>query len=414
VTKPLPQDPMMLELIKQARRHQMTRRAALAGAGATAAAVALAACAPGGSDTQLTPATDVSDTEKTLVWHNWSLYMDEVEKNGAVTYPTLEKFTAETGIAVEYKIEIEDNDSYYGKVKDQLAQGADIGADVACPTEWMAARWVNNGYVQKMDAANIPNKTNIAPAYLGAAFDPERDYTVPYQGILAGITYNKEAFKEATGKDAPASLEDLWDPALKGRVGVLSEMRDTIGLILLANGIDIADANSLTEDAFMNAIDFFAGKVSDGQIARIKGNSYSEDLENGDTIAAIAWSGDTVQLNLSAGTEKYGFFIPDSGTTISADLFTVPMGATHKKNVEELINFYYDPANAAMLAAWVNYVTPVVGAKEEAMKIDPALAENQLIFPSEEFLKNAHGFRSLTGKEELSFTKAFQEVLLGA
>ena len=145
MTKPLPQDPMMLELIKQARRHQMTRRAALAGAGATAAAVALAACAPGGSDTQLTPASDVSDTEKTLVWHNWSLYMDEVEKNGAVTYPTLEKFTAETGIAVEYKIEIEDNDSYYGKVKDQLAQGADIGADVACPTEWMAARWVNNG-----------------------------------------------------------------------------------------------------------------------------------------------------------------------------------------------------------------------------------------------------------------------------
>ncbi|MSZ43501.1 MAG: extracellular solute-binding protein, partial [Actinobacteria bacterium] len=234
MTKPLPQDPMMLELIKQARRHQMTRRAALAGAGATAAAVALAACAPGGSDTELTPATDVSDSEKTLVWHNWSLYMDELETDGAVTYPTLEKFTSETGIAVEYKIEIEDNDTYYGKVKDQLAQGADIGADVACPTEWMAARWVNNGYVQKMDAANIPNKKNIAPAYMGAAFDPERDYTVPYQGILAGITYNKEAFKEATGKDAPASLEDLWDPALKGRVGVLSEMRDTIGLILLA------------------------------------------------------------------------------------------------------------------------------------------------------------------------------------
>jgi spermidine/putrescine transport system substrate-binding protein len=403
---------MMIELIKQARRHQMTRRTALAGAGAGALAVALAACAPGGgSSTELTPAKDISDTDKSLVWHNWSLYMDQADDG---SYPSLEKFTNETGIKVEYKIEIDDNDTYYGKVKDQLMQGKDIGADVACPTEWMAARWVNNGYVQKMDAANIPNKKNVAPAYLGAQFDPERDYTLPYQGILAGITYNKVAYKEATGKDAPGSLEDLWDPALKGRVGVLSEMRDTIGLILLAEGIDITDPNSLTEDAFMNAIDFFRGKVEDGQIARIKGNSYSEDLNNGDTIAAIAWSGDTVQLNLSAGEEKYGFFIPESGTTISADLFTIPMGATHKRNVEELINFYYDPANAAILAAWVNYVTPVVGAKEEAIKIDPALAENQLIFPSEEFIKNAHGFRSLTGKEELAFSKAFQEILLGA
>jgi spermidine/putrescine transport system substrate-binding protein len=403
---------MMIELIKQARRHQMTRRTALAGAGAGALAVALAACTPGGgSSTELTPAKDISDTDKSLVWHNWSLYMDEADDG---SYPSLEKFTSETGIKVEYKIEIDDNDTYYGKVKDQLMQGKDIGADVACPTEWMAARWVNNGYVQKMDAANIPNKKNVAPAYLGAQFDPERDYTLPYQGILAGITYNKVAYKEATGKDAPGSLEDLWDPALKGRVGVLSEMRDTIGLILLAQGIDITDPNSLTEDAFMNAIDFFKGKVEDGQIARIKGNSYSEDLNNGDTIAAIAWSGDTVQLNLSAEEEKYGFFIPESGTTISADLFTIPMGATHKRNVEELINFYYDPANAAILAAWVNYVTPVVGAKEEAIKIDPALAENQLIFPSEEFIKNAHGFRSLTGKEELAFSKAFQEILLGA
>ena len=402
---------MMIELIKQARRHQMTRRTALAGAGAGALAIALAACAPGGPDAKLTPAKDVSDTEKSLVWHNWSLYMDEAEDG---SYPSLLKFEKESGIKVEYKVEIDDNDTYYGKVKDQLMQGKDIGADVACPTEWMAARWVNNGYVQKMDAANIPNKKNVAPAYLGAQFDPERDYTLPYQGILAGITYNKVAYKDATGKDAPGSLEDLWDPALKGRVGVLSEMRDTIGMILLAQGIDITDPNSLTSDAFMNAIDFFKGKVDDGQIARIKGNSYSEDLNNGDTIAAIAWSGDTVQLNLSAGEEKYGFFIPESGTTISADLFTIPMGATHKRNVEELINFYYDPANAALLAAWVNYVTPIVGAKEEAIKIDPALAENQLIFPSEEFLKNAHGFRSLTGKEELAFSKAFQEILLGA
>ena len=405
------QDPMFKQLVSAIKSSQVTRRTALAGLGASATALTLAACAPAATKKELTPAKDLSATEKSLIWHNWSLYMDE-DDNG--NYPTLQKFEAQSGIKVEYKIEIDDNDTYFSKVQKQLAQGQDIGADVACPTEWMAAKWIQSGFVQKYDAAKIPNKANLAPAYLGAAHDPNRDYSMPYQGILAGITYNKVEYKKATGKDAPTSLEDLWNPALKGRVGVLSEMRDTIGLILMAQRIDITSESSLTEDASMNAIDFFSGKVSDGQVARIKGNSYSEDLENGDTIAAIAWSGDTVQLNLSAGNEKYGFFIPESGTTISADSFVVPMGATHKSNVEELINYYYDPKVAAELAAWVNYVTPVVGAKEEAMKIDPALAENQLIFPSEDFLKNTHGFRALSAEESVKFSQAFQDVLLGA
>lgn len=403
---------MMRQLVQMARRHQMTRRAALAGAGATAAALALTACSPAGSSAakKLTPAKDVSDSEKTVIWDNWDLYMDE-DKNG--NHPTLDRFTKETGIKVDYKIEIDDNDSFYGKVKDQLKLGADIGADVACPTEWMASRWVNNGYVQKFTDANIPNKKNLQPAYMGASFDPNREYTMPYQGILAGITYNKVEYKKLTGKDAPASLDDLWNPALKGRIGVLKEMRDTIGLILLAQGIAINDPKSLTEDAFLNAIDFFKGKVADLNI-KIKGQGYSVDFENGDTVAAIAWSGDTVQMNLSAGHEKYGFVVPDSGGTISADEFLIPMGATHKKNAEALINYYYDPKNAAELAAWVNYVTPVVGAKEEAMKIDPTLAANELIFPTTEFLANVHSFRSLTGPEEASFTKAWQSVQVGA
>jgi len=403
---------MMRQLVQMARRHQMTRRAALAGAGATAAALALTACSPAGSSSakKLTPAKDVSSTEKTVIWDNWDLYMDE-DKNG--NHPTLQRFTKETGIAVEYKIEIDDNDSFYGKVKDQLKLGADIGADVACPTEWMAARWVNNDYVQQFTDANIPNKKNLQPAYMGASFDPKREFTLPYQGIIAGITYNKVEYKKLTGKDAPTSLDDLWNPALKGRIGVLKEMRDTIGMILLAQGIAIADPKSLTEDAFMAAIDFFKGKVADLNI-KIKGQGYSVDFENGDTVAAIAWSGDTVQMNLSAGHEKYGFVIPQSGATISADEFVIPMGATHKANAEALINFYYDQKNAAELAAWVNYVTPVMGAQEEAMKIDPVLAANPLIFPSTEYLANVHSFRSLTAAEEQRFTKAWQSVQVGA
>ncbi len=410
MNKPLPEDPMMQDLIKMARRHQLTRRAALATAGGTAAALALAACAPTGSKT-LTPAKDVSATDPSLIWSNWSLYIDVDDKGN---YPTLQKFKAETGITVEYREDYDDNDSYFGKVKDQLALGQDIGADLTCPTQWMAARWINLGYVQTFDNANLPNKKNLQPAYLGASYDPKRDLSLPYQGILAGLAYNKRAYKEATGKDAPETLEDLWNPALKGRVGVLSEMRDTIGLILMANGIKIGEESSLTEAAFMDAIDFFASKVTDGQVSKIKGNSYKEDLVNGDTIAAIAWSGDIVQLNAEAGEEIFGFVLPTSGATISADCFVIPMGATHKANAEKLMNFYYDPTNAATLAAYVNYITPVVGAKEEAMKIDPILAENQLIFPSEATLSVCQSFRALTNAEDMAFTAAFQNIKLGA
>ena len=406
----LPEDPQLREMVKAALAHKVTRRAVLGGAMATGAAALLAACAPGGK-TELIPAKDVSDSDPTLIWSNWSLYID-VDSKGK--YPTLEKFQSENGITVTYREDFDDNDSYYGKVKDQLALGQDIGADVTCPTSWMASRWINQGYVQTFDEAELPNKKNLQPAYLGASYDPERKMSLPYQGILAGFAFDKKAYKAATGKAAPAVLADLWNPALKGRVGVLSEMRDTVGLVLMDQGVAIGDANSLTADAFMNAIDVIGAKVSDGQIARIKGNSYKDDLVNGDTIVAIAWSGDIIQLNAEAGYDRFGFVLPDSGGTISADCFVIPMGAAHKKNAEKLMNFYYDPYNAAVLAAYVNYITPVVGAKEEAMKLDPALADNELIFPSEAFLSKTQAFRALDGKEEQSFTKAFQQIKLGA
>jgi spermidine/putrescine transport system substrate-binding protein len=411
MNKPLPEDPMMQDLIKMARRHQLTRRAALTAAGGGAAALALTACAPGGSTKTLSPAKDVSASDPSMVWSNWSLYIDV---DNAGKYPTLEKFKSETGISVEYREDYDDNDSYFGKVKDQLALGQDIGADLTCPTAWMAARWINLGYVQTFDDANVPNKKNLQPAYLGVSYDPKREKSLPYQGILAGLAFNKKAYKSATGKDAPETLDDLWNPALKGRIGVLSEMRDTVGLVLMARGIEIGSDSSLTEAAFMDAIDFVAKKVSDGQIAKIKGNSYKEDLVNGDTIAAIAWSGDIVQLNAEAGEELFGFVLPTSGATISADCFVIPMGATHKTNAEKLMNFYYDPMNAATLAAYVNYITPVVGAKEAAMAIDPALANNELIFPSAATLSVCQQFRALTATEEMDFTSAFQNIKLGA
>ncbi len=412
----LPQDPMMAELVKMSRRQQLTRRTALAGAAGIGTALGLAACAPD-SEPAATEAPvapqDLSDTEKILVWDNWTEYMDLSEDE--LSRPTLERFQAQTGITVEYLENYLDNDEYFAIVKDQLALGQDIGVDLVCPTEWMAARWVGNGYAQTLDAANIPNKENLAPAYLGASYDPNRDFSLPYQGVLGGIAYNKELYRELTGKEAPQTVDDLWADELNGRVVVLSEMRDTVGLIALAEGIDIASESSFTEDAYMNIIDKVQGLYADGKIRNIEGNEYTKGFRNGDYVAGIVWSGDVVQMNFSKRTkDMFGFFLPESGGTISADTFLVPIGATHKKNAETLINYYYDPANAAELAAWVNFITPVVGAKDEAIKLDPELAENNLIFPSEEFLKLTHAFRALNPQEEQTFATAWQRVLLGA
>ncbi|MFY9304318.1 MAG: spermidine/putrescine ABC transporter substrate-binding protein [Rhodoluna sp.] len=412
----LPQDPMMAELVKMSRRQQLTRRTALAGAAGLGTAIGLAACAPASEPTATeapVAAQDLSDTEKIVVWDNWTEYMDLSEDE--TSRPTLERFEAQTGIKVEYLETYLDNDEYYAIVKDQLALGQDIGVDLVCPTEWMAARWVGNGYSQRLDAANIPNKANLAPAYLGASYDPNRDFTIPYQGILGGIAYNKELYRELTGKEAPQTVDDLWADELNGRVVVLSEMRDTVGLMALAEGIDIASESSFTEDAYMNIIDKVQGLYADGKIRNIEGNEYTKGFRNGDYVAGIVWSGDVVQMNFSKKTrDMFGFFLPESGGTISSDVFTVPIGATHKKNAEALINYYYDPVNAAELAAWVNYITPVAGAYDEAIKLDPELAENNLIFPSEEFLSFTHAFRALNPEEEQTFATAWQRVLLGA
>jgi spermidine/putrescine transport system substrate-binding protein len=393
---------MIAQLVRQARQAQMARRTLLTGAGAGLSALALAACSTGGIE-KPTAAEDTSATDKTLNWANWAAYIDE---NEAGDYPTLEAFMAETGITVNYDVAVDDNNTYYGKVKDQLALGQDIGADTVCLTDWMVARWIRFGYTQTLNHDNIPNLKNLTPSLRNVDFDKGRNQSIPWQGGFAGICWNKEKLPNGL-----ASIDDLWDPSLKGRVGVLSEMRDTIGLIMMQNGIDIA--GDWTDADFSAANDIFAQQVADGQIRNIKGNSYLEDLKSEDTLAAICWSGDITVINQEAG-DKWQFAIPEAGGTLWNDNFLVPIGSARKTNAETLINYYYEPGVAAEVAAYVNYITPVVGAKEEAMKIDPELANNVLIFPDEATLAQASVFRTLTGAEEQKYQAEFQAVLLGA
>lgn len=401
MNRPLPEDPMVRSLIAHARRAQLTRRTMLAGTGASATALALAACAGGGNELQ--PAEDRSESDPTLNWANWPFYIDEDDDGN---YPTLEAFQEQTGISVTYNITVDDNNSYYATVRDQLALGQDIGADTVCLTDWMVSRWIQLGYTQELNYDNIPNAANLSEDLRNPEFDPGRRFSIPWQGGFAGIAWNTEQVGELR------SVDDLWAPELRGRVGVLSEMRDTMGLILMNNGVDIS--GDFTADDFNAALDIFREQVTGGQIRNVRGNAYTEDLVNEDTLAAIAWSGDITLLNFEAGYEKWKFVIPEAGGTLWADNFLVPIGSPRKTNAETLINYYYEPEVAAEVAAWVNYITPVEGAREAMEAIDPELADNELIFPSDETLANTRIFRGLTGQEENEYQAAFQSVLLGA
>ena len=369
----------------------VSRRAVLAGAGAVAGAGALAACGSGG---------DSAGGKNTVRWGNWPLYLD-VDDSGK-KYPTLEAFTKETGIDVKYFEDYNDNDEFFGKVQAQLKLGKDIGYDLVCPTDWMASRWIRLGYIQKFDAANVPNKVNILDTLATPSFDPKRESSLTWQGIMGGFGWNT-----AKNPKGIRTLDDLFSPANKGKIVVLSEMRDTVGIILRHQGVDL---QTVTEDQFMNAVDFLAGKISDGWIRGVKGNEYAEDLTSGDAVAVIGWSGDMFILK-SENEGKFDFAIPDSGGTISGDNMMIPYTATAeaKVNAEKLINWYYDPAIAAEVAAYVNYVTPVKGAQAEMEKIDPALAASEFIFPTEKTMANLSVFRSLTPAEETSWTEAFQK-----
>ena len=371
---------------------KVSRRGVFAGIGGLSAAALLASCGSGGASS--------GGKSGALRWGNWPLYLDFDEKTKK--YPTLEAFIKKTGIETKYFEDYNDNDEFFGKVQAQLKLKKDIGYDIVTPTDWMAARWIRLGYSQKFDKANIPNSSNILDTLASPSFDPKREQTLPWQGIMSGFGWNVS--KNPKGI---RTLDDLFAPQNKGKIVVLSELRDTIGVILLAQGVDVT---KVTEDQFMNAVDFMAKKISDGWIRGVKGNEYAEDLTSGDATAVIGWSGDMFIL-ASENEGKFDFAIPESGGTISGDNLMIPStaSATGKANGEKLINYYYDPAVAAEVAAYVNYVCPVKGAQAEMEKIAPELASSEYIFPTEKTASRLHVFRSLTPDEETTWAEAFQK-----
>jgi spermidine/putrescine transport system substrate-binding protein len=388
-------------------RRRFLRGAGLAGLGLGAPALLSACGTPAAKQTADTcTSKDLSSSEKTLRFSNWPLYMDEkkVKRGGkkVTVYPTLERFQKDSGIKVDYVADINDNSEFFGIVRNQLADCKPTGRDIFTLTDWMAARMVDLGWLQKLDKANMPNvDANLVPTLKTPSWDKDRTYSAPWQSGLTGIAYNAKLTKEVKSFD-----ELLTRPDLKGKVSLLSEMHDTMLFMLLLEGSNPEDFNS---DEFGAAIDRLQKATDAGQIRSFTGNEYAQDLVKGNIVACEAWSGDIIQLQFDNPDIK--FVAPEEGLALWSDNMLVPNKASHKKNAEELMNYYYEPEVAATLAAWVNYICPVQGAKQAMEKIDPSLVENKLIFPDEDTLSKAHDFMGLDQKTEQGYQKQFASVV---
>lgn len=334
----------------------------------------LAACGgdsglEGGDDeTQAVTTAESGPVEGELTISNWPLYIDK---------ETIGNFEDETGLSVKYIEDVNDNAEFFAKLRPELEQGQSGDRSIVVVTDWMAQRMYDLGYVQNLDHADLPNvDENLRADLRDPEFDPGRQYSIPWQSGMTGIIVRKDLAPDIT------SVNDLFDPKYKGKVTFLTEMRDTVPLVMKSEGIDPAAA---TDEDWKAAIQKLREASDSGQIRDFTGNDYADDLTRGDVVAAVGWSGDAIQLQ--ADNPNIEWRMPDEGCILWSDNMMIPVGAPNTAAALEFIDYVYDPEVQANIAEYVNYVTPVDGVKEILADRDPELANNQLIFPDEEFTK---------------------------
>ena len=385
--------------------NELSRRTMLKGVGAAAFLGGSAAVLPvfGTPARKQSPssciAKDISATDKRLIVSNWPEYIDEAADN---VKSTLQLFEERSGIRVAYTADVNDNAEFFSKVVNQLGACQSVNRDMFMLTDWMAARMIQMGWIQKLDASKVPNlHKNLLSSLRNVGWDKNRDFSAPWQSGLTGIAYNAKKVGEVKSFAELLTRDDL-----RGRVTMLTEMRDTMGFLLLMDGKDPANFSQTDWD---NAIEHLHKARSRGQIRAFTGNEYIQDLAAGNIVACEAWSGDVA----AAEDPNIRFVVPEEGLMIWADNMLVPNLATHQGNAEKWIDFYYEPEIAAQLAAYVYYICPVEGGKQAMEKINPDLVDNELIFPSDETLTKTHGFMALEEYQMRAYEGDFADVTGG-
>ena len=315
-------------------RVELLRRGAATGIFLTIPSPLLAAC--GGDDEESAGTTEggAKQLASTLRISNWQLYIDIDEKTKK--RPTLEQFTKETGVNVRYTEDVNDNATFFGKIQRPLSQGQSIDRDIIVLTDnsRFPGLLIDKGWAEKLDKSAIPNFDNLQDALRSPSFDSQREYSMPWQSGMTGIATNTDL----TGGKPITSVEQvLEDPKLKGKVTLLTEMADTLSLVMLANG---DDPTKVDDNSFQKAVDRIQKAVDSDQIRQFTGNDYTGPLSKGDLAAAFSWSGDVVQL--SADNKNLVWNLPDSGGDIWTDNMLIPKGGD-VFTASTFMNFVYDP-----------------------------------------------------------------------
>jgi spermidine/putrescine transport system substrate-binding protein len=368
-------------------------RGVLAAIAVLALALGLAACGGGGggggnSGDTTTAKTGAVKGELTI--SNWPGYIDP-GKDGTVA-----EFEKDSGVSVKYIEDVNDNNSFFGKLQPQLEQGESGGRSIFVVTDWMAEQMHNLGYLQEINPGDLPTVFETMTANLrDPSFDPGRKYSIPWQSGMTGIWVDKSKAPEIK------SVNDLFDPKYKGKVTFLEEMRDSVPLVMKAEGVDPVDAS---DEDWEKAIEKVKSAADSGQIRRFTGNDYTEDLTAGNIVAAIGWSGDASIVE----NENAEWIMPAEGCVLWSDNMVIPVGAPNTAAALGWMEFVYQPEVAAGLTEYITYISPVEGVKE---LVSPELAKDPLVFPSEEFQKNCSTQVSPPDVGQVS--KAWASVLTG-
>lgn len=373
------------------RRQLLGRLGVLAGAGVVGPAL-LAACS---DDDSVDTGGGGGGGSKDLWFANWPAYIDE---------ETVELFKEASGIDLKYTEDFNDNNEYFAKVQADLAAGRSIGPDIIAPTYWLAARLITLGWVQEIPFDDIPNAANLLPELQKPAWDPEGKFSLPWQSGMTGLAYNISA----TGREL-TSMNDLFDPAFKGKVGMLTEMRDSLGLVMLLTG---EDPGTATMDSANAAFEKIEEAKASGHIRQFTGNDYMDDLAAGNFAVCVGWSGDIGQLALD--NPDLRFAIPEEGGMRWSDTMVLPNGAEHVANAAVWMDYVYDPENAARIAEYVGYNSPVAGVREILAAGDDfqkALSESPLLFPDDATNARLHVFASLDEDTEAAFDERFSQIV---
>lgn len=337
------------------------------------AAIALAACGDeeigGGNEGETSVATAEGEPGGELAISNWALYVDP---------KTVGDYEQASGVSVDYVEEINSYDGFFSKMQPLLDRGESGGRSLMVASDWLAKKMYDLGYIQKLDKeALAPAFSDLSPSVKAPSSDPDWSFSIPWQGGMTGLIVNKEEAPDVR------SIADIFDPAYKGRVEVVSEMREVVPLLLKAEGIEPEEA---TEEEWLAAIEKLGEAVSSGQIRRITGGDYSRDLASGDAVVVIGWAADAIQLQ--ADNPELEWVMPTEGCMLWWDNWVVPVGAPNPTAAYDWINYTYEPANQAQIVGWTSSVTPVAGVEPIIERTDPAQARNELIFPTESYTEN--------------------------